>query len=87
MIESHLALVYSTRGSAAAWLNRSNGLTLCDTYTLEQREEQRKEMICNTCPRLIDDLTPKSAKTFHLTSLYFYLKEQHMQKVVSSACY
>lgn len=47
MIESHLALVYSTRGSATARLNRPGGLNLSNTYTLEGTEEGREGKECS----------------------------------------
>lgn len=42
MIESHLALVYLPRGSATAWLNRPDGLTRPNPYTLEGTGEERR---------------------------------------------
>lgn len=80
MIESHLALVYSTRGSATAWLNRASGLTLWKTYTLEQGERRGEEttgMICDVWPRQTYGLMPKGLyhlKTFVTTHFWFPLK-------------
>lgn len=43
MIESHLALVYLPRGSTTVWLNRPDGLTRSNAYTLEGTGEEKRE--------------------------------------------
>lgn len=63
MIESHLALVYSTEDQPQHVKRAQRINPVCKTCTLEQTEEEGKGMICNTSAHL------KSHTALVLTSM------------------